>query len=139
MNIKKIFSAISAVALSLGMTVSIPVHASTANSSWYGGGSFVRDKDDYTSIYIQNVSDYYYAWVTVKGRKSGDNTDYEVNVSDLDGQTVTTHDLTIPARSERLVRQFVKENDCQFAKVIFTGGGSGWWSPDSVGSYTYAN
>lgn len=57
----------------------------------------------------------------------------------LYGQVVVTHDLSIPARSQRLIRQFIYENGNQFAKAVFSGGGSGWWSPDSVGSYTYAN
>ena len=46
---------------------------------------------------------------------------------------------SLPARSQRLIRQFIYENGNQFAKAVFSGGGSGWWSPDSVGSYTYAN
>lgn len=138
-NVKKVMSIVSAAALSLGMMASISANASSKDSQWYSGSSFTRDKDNDSSVYIQNVSDYYYSWVTVYGMKIDDTTNYEVNVHPTTGQTVNTHDVTIPARSQRRVRQFINERGCQFAKVVFTGNGSGWWSPDCDGTYPLAN
>lgn len=132
-------SIVGALTLTLGMVASLPASASINDTSWAAGGSYIRDKDNASSVYVQNTSDYYYATVSVYGRKSNDNTDYEVNRNNKNGQVVVTHDLSIPARSQRLIRQFIYENGNQFAKAVFSGGGSGWWSPDSVGSYTYAN
>lgn len=137
--VKKLMSIIGAATLSLGMAVSISANASTSETPWISGSSYIRDKDSSSSVYVQNVSDYYYSWVTVYGRKSRDNTDYEVNYNPATGQTLTTHDVTIPARSQRRVRQFVYERGYRQAKVVFSGSGSGWWSPDCDGSYTFAN
>ena len=138
-NAKKLMSILSALTLSVGMVSSISANASTTDTYWNSGYSYTRDKDNDSSIYIYHISDYYYSYVTVYGRKSGDNTDYEVNVHPSTGQTVTTHNLTLPARQQRLVRQFINERGCPIAKVVFSGSGSGWWSPDSYGSYPYAN
>lgn len=138
-NAKKLMSIVGAATLSLGMMVSISANASSRDTEWISGKSYIRDKDNSSSVYVQNVSDYYYSWVTVYGRISGDNTDYEVDYNPATGQTLTTHDVTIPARSQRRVRQFVYENGYRLAKVVFSGSGSGWWSPDCEGTYPYAN
>lgn len=132
-------SIVAAATLSLGMAGSISANASTSDTYWSSGNSYTRDKDNDSSVYVQNVSDYYYSWVTVYGRKSGDNTDYEVSYNPATGQSLTTHDVTIPARSQRRVRQFVYERGYRLVKVVFSGSGSGWWSPDCAGTYTYAN
>ena len=82
-------SIVGAATLSLGMMVSIPANASSSDTYWSSGNSYIRDKDNASSVYVQNVSDYYYSWVTVYGRKSGVNTDYEVNYNPATGHPVT--------------------------------------------------
>ena len=81
-------SIVGAATLSLGMMVSIPANASSSDTYWSSGNSYTRDKDNASSVYVQNVSDYY-SWVTVYGRKSGVNTDYEVNYNPATGLPVT--------------------------------------------------
>lgn len=88
-NAKKLMSIVGAATLSLGMMVSISANASSSDTYWSSGNSYTRDKDNASSVYVQNVSDYYYSWVTVYGRKSGVNTDYEVNYNPATGQTLT--------------------------------------------------
>lgn len=138
-NVKKLMSTISAFTLSVGMTISITANASTNDTSWNSGNNYIRDKDTSSSIYIKNSSDYYYSYVTVYGRNSGGNIDYAVNSHPITGQTVNTYNVTIPARSERAIRQFVYERGYPLVNAIFSGSGYGWWSPDSYGTYTPAN
>ena len=107
---------------------------------WYGSHRFTRVKTNDTSLYINNTSDYYVS-VSVYGARTSDviNTYYDVSSAPGCG-SVQTLNVVIPAHAERFVKQFINEKGMNLASVWFKESGtSGYWSPDSIGSYPYAN
>lgn len=107
---------------------------------WYGSHRFTRRKTNDTSLYINNTSDYYVS-VSVYGAKTSDDGSIYYDVSSAPGYgSVQTLNVVIPAHAERFVKQFIKEKGMDLASVWFKESGTyGYWSPDSVGNYPYAN
>lgn len=107
---------------------------------WYGSHRFTRVKTNDTSLYINNTSDYYVS-VSVYGAETSDSSNIYYDVSSAPGYgSVQTLNVVIPAHAERFVKQFINEKGMDLASVWFKESGThGYWSPDSVGSYPYAN
>ncbi|WP_163578501.1 hypothetical protein [Gracilibacillus thailandensis] len=110
---------------------------STSNNYAYTGS---RSKENTTSTYV-NVEQvpitYIYADVQGYRPSSVSGTNYWVDET-LGGDKVTL------SKGKWLVKQLVYENGGRSARLKFqryygTGTVSGVWSPDSVGSYPYAN
>lgn len=136
-KICKLTAAISAVTLAFAsMLTSAAYAANTYDTDWDFSAGYIREKMDNSSVYVKNTSDVnalisVYAYTT---------DGYIHDASTYKGSTLKTKDVSIPARSERLVKQFIYELGYRYAYVHFTGPGShGCWSPDSIGSYPYAN
>lgn len=111
----------------------------TGDSSWKNNDESWRVKQDSTSVYVNNTSGNS-TKVSVWGEGSlGGTAQADVSRPVGGGTYYQTKDLTIPGNSKRLIKQYVYENGCLYAHIKFTGSGAGYWSPDSVGSYTYAN
>lgn len=135
----KIAAAVSAATLAIASVGSVVTNASCTDRPWRVGTGDIADKDGDTSVYVNNVSNYY-VHVSVYGRYSGDNYNYPVN--SYKGKTIQTTDVTIPGNSKREVHQFVKEIGYPLVYVYFSsysGNGNGWWSADTCGSYPVAN
>lgn len=135
----KIAVAISSVALAMASISSIVANASCADIWWSAGNGYTAPKDNSTSVYVNNISNYY-VHISVYGRKSGSNKNEPVNT--YNGRTIQTTDVTIPGNSKREVHQYVHENGYPIVYAYFTsysGNGNGWWSADTCGSYTVAN
>lgn len=138
-KICKLTATISAVTLAFAsMLTSAAYAANISDTDWDFSTGYIREKQDYSSIYVKNTSDVnasvsVYAYTYTQGGKIHD-------ASKFNGSTLKTKDVPIPARSERLVKQFIYELGYRYAYVYFTGPGShGCWSPDSIGSYPSAN
>ena len=138
-TICKLTATISAVTLAVTSMLSLTSNAAnTYDTDWDFSTGYIRPKEDDSSIYVKNTSDVnalisVYAYTYTQGGKIHDASTYK-------GSTLKTKDVPIPARSERLVKQFINELGYVYAYVYFTGPGShGCWSPDSIGSYPSAN
>lgn len=152
-RMRKIAAAVVAAlaAMSMGVVLSvsaatdysepvIPIHnPNTTDSSWPLSGSSVlkdycRRKYNDTSIYVTNSTGYAVS-VNVYGRKTKTGADVDVS-----GTSFSTTNLTLPANSVKQIRQLIHEKNCSYAHIYFGGtGGSGLWSPDSVGNYPKIN
>lgn len=135
----KIAAAVSAATLAIASVGSVVTNASCTDRPWRVGTGDIADKDGDTSVYVNNVSNYY-VHVSVYGMKPNDANLYPVNK--YNGQTLNTTDVTIPGNSKREIHQFVHENRYPLVYVYFSsysGNGNGWWSADTCGSYTVAN
>lgn len=135
----KIASIASAAFLAIASVGSVAANASCTDRPWRVGTGDIADKDGDTSVYVNNVSNYY-VHVSVYGRKSGSNKNEPVNT--YKGRTIQTTDVTIPGNSKREVHQYVHELGYPLVYVYFSsysGNGNGWWSADTCGSYTVAN
>lgn len=136
---KKISAVLCSLTVMLSSATALMANAgNTSDTSWSSGYDYCRPKLDDTSVYVKNTSDYYYAYASVYGEDSATGKQ-DIDVSYYNGTRLNTKNLTIPARSERQIRQFVYELRHQYVHIYFTGNSSGWWSPDSSGSYTLAN
>lgn len=143
LTMKKIMRKIGAALCSLTVMMSsasalMTNAGDTTDTQWASGNNYCRRKYDDTSVYVKNTSDYYYAYASVYGENKEDEK-YKKPVNYYNGKRLATENLTIPARSERQIRQFVYELTYPYVHIYFTGSSSGWWSPDSSGSYTLAN
>ena len=130
---------VSAVSmLSMGMisasATSYPTHA------WSVGSNDYDEKQTASSIYVRNDGNTS-VYMNVYGRKMSSSTKYDVG-----GGVYQTYGITIPANSNRLVRQYVKEYGYYYAYVEFwstvANSSTGVWSPDfdtSTGSFPNAN
>lgn len=102
----------------------------------------IRRKLDDTSVYVYNksskkatvtVNGTHYSPIT-PGNAATYNDDYKNQFPDLD------EIVYVPAKSERLIPQYIKENGWTYAHIHFeTKGTYGLWSPDSVGWYPNAD
>lgn len=136
---KKIGAALCSLTVMMSSASALMTNAGdTTDTQWSSGYDYCRRKYDKTSVYVKNTSDYYYAYASVYGEYTEDGAQKKP-VNYYNGTRLATENLTIPARSERQIRQFVGEIGYPYVHIYFTGNSSGWWSPDSVGSYTLAN
>ncbi|MDE5854989.1 MAG: hypothetical protein K2H19_08020 [Ruminococcus sp.] len=136
---KKISAVLCSLTVMLSSATALMANAgNTSDTQWYSGHDYCRRKYDDTSVYVKNSSDYYYSYASVYGETTA-NGNQKKDVSRYGGTKLATENLTIPARSERQIRQFVYELGYPYVHIYFTGSGYGVWSPDSVGSYTLAN
>ena len=136
---KKISAVLCSLTVMLSSATALMANAgNTSDTKWSSGNNYCRAKDDDTSIYVKNSSDYYYSYASVYGETTA-NDNQKKDVGYYNGTRLTTQNLTLPARSERQIRQFVHELGYPYVHIFFTGSGYGVWSPDSVGSYTLAN
>lgn len=136
---RKIGAALCSLTVMMSSASALMTNAgNTTDTFWSSGYNYCREKLDKTSVYVKNVSDYNYAYASVYGENE-ENEKYKKPVNYYNGTRLATENLTIPARSERQIRQFVGEIGYPYVHIYFTGSSSGWWSPDSVGSYTLAN
>lgn len=117
----------------------------TSDSSWSvnvsGSSTYVRKKNDTSSVYVHNKSSYAInVSVYARSTQTGANKDAGQRVGYTYFQTTS---LSIPANSKRAIRQWIRENGYAWAALTVYGGsyngGSGVWSPDSTGTYTFAN
>ena len=102
----------------------------------------IRLKQDDTSVYVYNKSSKkatvkvmgtHYSPIT-PGNAATHNSDYKNQFSDL------REKWYVPAKSERLIPQYIYENGWEYAHIHFeTKGTNGLWSPDSVGWYPNAD
>lgn len=144
---KKIAAFFAATLMTASMAVSVSASAAiyytdpnkypnTADTSWSSGNSYVRRKYNDTSIYVLNGDTQ--TNVSVYGRTSQYSAEY--SVSTFNGSTIATTNLTLPANSQRLIRQFINEKGYPYAYISFYNGNThGEWSPDSVSSYPTIN
>ena len=146
---KKILYIMMAAAVSVFMmgTAAIAGNTTDRQADTYitvntGGYTDAQGKYDATSTYVNLTSTPQTGRVTcmVEGDKPYNNTSIRTWVPEnVGGKAV------VLTNGEWLIRQYVYEDNCNNARLHFTlyagnpGWARGWWSPDSVGSYTYAN
>lgn len=142
-NTIKKAAAVFAAAMTILSASAMPAfannHGDTKWSVYHGASTYSRAKLDASSMYVYNTSKYGVT-VSVYGRNGENGTNTDVSWCSGYPRKFVTKGLFVPAGGKRLIHQYVNERKLSYAAITFTGYDSaGWWSPDSIGSYTYAN
>lgn len=116
-----------------------PYIPNTLDTQWYAGNDYCRPKFNNSSIYVQNVSMLYGAYVDVAGRETATGYNYSVSI----GSYYTTN-IYLPANRTGEIYQGIAEHrnpKLNYAHITFrkanssAGVASGNWSPDCAGTY----
>lgn len=117
-----------------------PYNPNTGDTQWYAGNDYCRPKFNDSSIYVQNVSMSYGAYVDVKGRSYLYGENFPVSIGGH-----ATSNIYLPANRTAGIYQGIYEYGYSFAHITFrkantnAGAASGNWSPDCSGSYPTLN
>jgi hypothetical protein len=117
--------------------------SNTGDTFWVCGTQYCRLKCDSSSVYVNNTSNngdslYMDLW----GKQEGSNTKIHVGCPSAGANHVfRDEDIFVPNDGPRFLNQYINERNIKYACVRFfsPGGGSGYWSPDSYGSYPVIN
>ena len=142
-NTIKKAAAVFAAAMTILSASAMPAFANNhTDRKWnvyHGSSTYSERKDDTSSVYVYNQSKYGVT-VSVYGRSGKYGSNIDVSWCSGYPRKFATTGLFVPAGEKRLIHQYVKEKKYSSAAIVLTGyDSSGWWSPDSVGSYQYAN
>lgn len=118
-------------------------NANITDTFWTAGNNpYRRRKTNSTSVYVNNTSSYG-TYMDIWGLEYAGSTDKIHVGSAYAGASPTYRDeqIWVPYDGPRFVNQFVYERGLLYVAVYFHGvdGGSGYWSPDSIGSYPVIN
>lgn len=108
---------------------------------WVCGTQYARYKSNDTSVYVNNTSNSG-VYMDIWGKKEGSTTKEHVGCpKNSNTHKYKDEDIWIPNNGPRMLNQYIYERGCKYACVRFysNNGGSGYWSPDSVGSYPVIN
>ena len=133
--------AFGAAAMMLAASLSFPASAAnTKDKPWnfsvdYSNKPYttaLREKTNASGVYV------YYKEGTVNG--------VICDVLNSEGDSMCRKKGVVPKEARRLIAQYVYENGFRLCRlklqsntITISGGAGGVWSPDSAGSYPYAN
>lgn len=116
----------------------------TTNGFGVDDDGYFRDqaiKDNDSSVYVKNSSNYanHGVYVTLWGNNSTNwyfgSTAYAETCTQY-WETLDCFRIWVPGSTSRLIRQYIYENDCKYASILFDkcpiANSYGKWSPDST-------
>lgn len=111
------------------------------DSFWVCGTQYARHKNDDSSVYVNNTSNGEVK-MDLWGKKATDETKVHVGCpSSTAAHKYKDENITVPNNGPRMLNQFIFERKLTYACVRFysVNGGSGYWSPDTLGTYDIIN